>query len=174
MPTDKRIPLDVAHQVLAIFGITEPTPLYERRAKPDGFAPDDLHEVLGESRFIFGIDWRAALPEELTPIAAALAELGAQLDVEVSADADDGWVECDGKREPVKYRPSDHDDFTDVIAALQKVVPASIGFRASPDNGSNDGWEFAALLREEWSALETLDRSLIAQMFQPLANRRRA
>jgi hypothetical protein len=88
MPTERHIPLDVAHQVLATFGITEPTPLYERRVKPDGFVLDDLHEVLAsESRFFFGIDWRAALPYELTLIAAAVGELGGELRVDVPDDA---------------------------------------------------------------------------------------
>jgi hypothetical protein len=175
MPANRRIPLDVAHQVLATFGITEPTPLYERRVKPDGFALDDLHEVLAsESPFVFGIDWRAALPDELAPIAAAVAELGAELDVGVPEDADEGSVACAGKREHVKYVPSDEDDFTDVIAAVQKVMPSTIEFRASTSNGYHDGWEFAALLREEWAALERLDRPLIAEMYEPLAARRRA
>jgi hypothetical protein len=74
----------------------------------------------------------------------------------------------------VKYVPADGDDFADVVAAVQKVVPPSIELRASPDNGSGDGWEFAALLREEWSALESLDRALMQQMYQPLTTRRRA
>jgi hypothetical protein len=174
MPAERRIPLDVAHQVLATFGITEPSPLYERRVKADGFALDDLHEVLAsESPFIFGVDWRAALPDELTPIAAAIAELGAELEVDVPEDADEGSVACGGKRETVKYVPSDEDDFTDVITAVQKVVPAQIQFRESTSNGYHDGWEFAALRDEEWASLEALDRSLIEQLFQPLATRRR-
>ena len=53
-------------------------------------------------------------------------------------------------------------------------MPPTIEFRASPDNGTDDGWEFAALLREEWMALESLDCSLMQQMYQPLTTRRRA
>ena len=175
MPADRRISFDVAHHVLAAFGMTEPTPLYERRVKPDGFVLADLHEILAsESRFIFGIDWRAALPDELAPIVAAVAELGAELEVEVPEDAEEGSVACGGKRVHVKYVPSDEGDFTDVIAAIQKVVPPAIEFRASTSNGYHDGWEFAVLLRDEWTALEALDRSLIEQLFQPLAARRRA
>ncbi len=79
MPTDNnRIPLDVAHEILAIFGITEPTPAYER------------------------------------------------------------------------------------------VVPETIEFRASPNNGDNDGWVFAALHREEWAKLATLDAQFVEHYFQPV------
>src|SRR5213079_3423272 len=103
MPTKEFISLDVAHQVLGTFGIDEQTPLYERRIKPDGFMLDDLHEILAsESRFVFIVDWRAALPEELAPIALAVSELGADVKVEVPEDADAGWVQCGGNREHVK------------------------------------------------------------------------
>jgi hypothetical protein len=56
-----------------MLGVTKPSALYDCRVKADGFAPDDLHEVLAsESPFIFLVDWRAALPEELAPIIAAI------------------------------------------------------------------------------------------------------
>ena len=169
MPAERIIPLDVAHQVLATFGINESTPLYDRRVRADGFRVDDLHEILdSESRFIFIVDWRAALPEELKPIATAVKDLGADLKIDVDPDADDGWVECGGKRESVKYVPSDQDDFTDVIRALQKVLPTAIEFREGITFRGSDTWEFAALLREEWSALESLDRTLIQSLFEPM------
>src|SRR5262245_17956172 len=127
MQAQRFIPLDIAHQVLATFGITESSDLYERNIKPNGFKVDDLHEILcADSRFIFIIDWRAALPEELEPIAAAVRELGADFKIDVHPDADDGWVECDGKRERVKYVPRDQDSFIDVIRAIQKVLPSTI------------------------------------------------
>src|SRR4051794_2939293 len=108
MPAERVVSLEVAHQVFATFGIIEPSPLYERRVKDDGFKIDDLHEILrSESRFIFVVDCRAALPEELAPIAVAVKELGADLRIDVRADADDGWVESGGSRERVKYVPDD-------------------------------------------------------------------
>jgi hypothetical protein len=175
MPADALINLDVAHQVLATFGITEPSPLYDRRVKPSGFAHDDLHEVLAsESPFIFIVDWRAALPEELALIIPAVEKLGANVRSEVAVDADDGWIECAGKREWVKYVPNDNDDFTDVIVAFQTIIPAAIEFRESIHNGGSDTWEFAALLREEWTALESLDRAFIASTYRSLAARPRA
>jgi hypothetical protein len=170
MPADALIPLDIANQMLATFGITEPTDLYDRRAKPGGFAADDLHEVLAsESRFIFLVDWRAALPEELVPIIAALKELGVEVQSEVAEDADDGWIECSGNREWVKYVPNDNDDFAKVIVSLQRIIPAAVEFRESPHNSGSDTWEFAALLREEWIALESLDHALMETLYRPLA-----
>ena len=167
--TDDRIPIDTAHEILAVFGITEPTAVYERRVKDDGFDRDGLWDVVADaSRFVFTIDWRAALPEELALIAPAVAELGAEMVVDVPDDADDGWVSCDDRCAAVKYRAADRDDFTDVIRGLQRVVPPAIEFRASPDNADNDGWTFAALLREEWAKLEALDVRFVSTYFQPL------
>src|SRR5262245_53441225 len=110
MPAQRLISLDVAHQVLTTFGINESTDVYERNLKPGGFKADDLHEILAsDSRFIFIIDWRAELPEEMASIAAAVNELaeglGAQLKVEIDPEENDGWIECGGKRERVKYVP---------------------------------------------------------------------
>lgn len=169
MPTDAPIPLDVANPVLATFGITKASELYNRRVKADGFSLDDLHEVLAaESRFIFLVNWRSALPEELEPIIAALEELGADVESEVADDAEEGWLECDGNRAFVKYIPNDNDDFTAVVAALQQIIPSTIEFRESPHNYGNDTWEFAVLLREEWAALETLHPALIQKRYRPI------
>ena len=166
-----RIPIHHAHEILAIFGVTEPTAVYEQRVKGDGFDRDGLWDVVTDgSRFVFIIDWRAALPEELSLIAPALAELGAEVMVvvDVPEGADDGWVSCEDRCAPVKYCAADKDDFTNVIRALQRVVPPAIESRASPDNGDNDGWAFAALLREEWANLESLDAQFVSAYFHPL------
>lgn len=64
------IPFDAAHKILAGFGITQPTRAYERWVKKDGFDLGDFHEVLFESPFVFIIDWRAWLREELETVAA--------------------------------------------------------------------------------------------------------
>ena len=166
------IPLDVAERVLAVFGIDAPTPLYERRATAGGITLDGLHEVLAsDSPFVFIIDWRAELFEELELIAAALAGLGVALRVDFpDDDAGKGWVECDGNRRALKYVPRDGDDFTDVIVAVQQLMPPAVEFRAGGD-GQGDGWEFAVLRREEWSALDALDGSPVASMFRPLPGR---
>jgi hypothetical protein len=163
-----RVPLDTAHLFLGTFGIGQPTKAYERWVKPDGFDFDDFLVVLRDSPFVFNIDWRAALPDELGPIAAALGRLGTRLTVGIQDDADAGWITCADNRARVKYAPSDRDDFTDVIRAIQKIIPATIEFRASLDNAGNDGWVFAVLLREEWAALERVDASLVAAMFECL------
>ena len=169
MPDPNLLPIDVAHEILAVFGVTEPTAVYERRVKPDGFDPAGLWDVIADaSPFVFIVDHRAALPDELARIAPAVAELGAALTVDVAADADDGWISCDDRCAPVKYRPADRDDFTDVIRAVQRVVPDTIEFRASPDNGDNDDWVFAALLREEWAKLEALREPFVREFFDSL------
>src|SRR4051812_40250307 len=128
MPRNPFIPLEASHQIMAAFGIAAPTPSYQRLVKPDGFDPAHLRAVLADSRFVFVIDWRAELPEELEFIAGAVRELGAAVEVEFDHgdSGDEAWVACASMRERVKYVPSDRDDFTDVIAAIQRVVPPEI------------------------------------------------
>ena len=71
------IPLDVANQILAIFGITEPTAMYKRRITTGGFTFANFADVLFESRFIFVMDDELELDAICADIATALAELGA-------------------------------------------------------------------------------------------------
>lgn len=169
MDADRTIPLTIANQVLATFGITEPSPLYDRRAKDNALTVADIHEILtAESPFVFGVDWRAALPDELPYIADALHQLGVPISLDIEEDADEGLIACHGHREHVKFVPATGVDFTQIIYALMKIVPPAIEFRASPANGTNDGWEFAVLLGDEWSALEALDRRLVDSLFARL------
>jgi len=74
----------------------------------------------------------------------------------------------DGKTRAVKYVPSEDDDFAKVIAAVQAVLPQSIEFRFLTSSRGTDGLWFAALLREEWAALQALDADAINAIFEPL------
>ena len=126
------IPLAPAHHILASFGITQPTKAYERWVKEDGFDLKDFDSVLGEIPFIFIIDWRSSLEEELKIISQKLNRLGVSLQVELDEDGDSGFVSCGSdRRAAVSYGPGD-DDFDDVFRALQSLVPGDIEFRASP------------------------------------------
>src|SRR5262245_53118559 len=167
-PQSDRIPLETAHQFLAAFGITSPTSEYERWVKEDGFDPDDFPSVLGDSPCVFGVDWRAGLDDELPRIATGLAHCDVRLEFELDGANGSGVVVCDGRKAAVKYVPNDGDDFTDVIAAVQSIVPPNLEFRASPHNGDSDCWEFAVLSRDEWTELEALDRNLVDCLFVPL------
>src|SRR5688572_17586705 len=98
MAENLRVPLDIVHAVLGTFGITKPTPEYERWVRPDGMDFDDLVEVLGASPFYFVIDWRASSGEELEIIAAGLSRLGANLEIDLAPDDDEaeGFVSSGG------------------------------------------------------------------------------
>jgi hypothetical protein len=164
-----RIPIDTAHKVLATFGITQPTRKYERWVKEDGFDLNDFNEVLFESPFVFIIDWRAWLQEELEAIAKTLALLNVRLEFELNEDGEAGYVRCRGSdRFPVSYRPNDSSDFDDVIRAVQAVVPENIGFRAGRENHGGDTWVYAVLPSNEWADLENLDRQVVDYFFVPL------
>src|SRR5262245_15105239 len=104
-PTTYRVPLETAHELLATFGITSPTGQYERWVKDDGFDLKDFDEVLFESPFVYILDWRAWLQEELETIATSLAKLGVELRTELDADGEAGHVSCDDRRVRVAYRP---------------------------------------------------------------------
>jgi hypothetical protein len=163
-----RIPLDTAHKFLGTFGIAKPTKEYERWVHEDGFDMDDFASVLGDSPYNFIIDWRADLVDELGNIANALSLLGAQLDYDENPDTEEITVSCEGRTAQVKYVPADHDDFTNVIFALQSIVPPNIEFRASPGNGDSDTWVFSVLRRDEWNELEALDSEALNNLFVPL------
>jgi len=172
LPNSHRIPLETAHRLLATFGITEPTKAYERWIKDDGFDFQDFPAVLADSPYIFVVDWRAALEDELALIAQGLAKLDAVLEHQIEPETSRGTVTCDAQTRPVKFVPSDGDDFTAVIFALQSIVPRRIEFRASPLNGEMDQWEFAVLPSDEWAELEALDPELVRSLFVPLADER--
>lgn len=114
-PDRYRIPLETAHQILATFGITRPTRAYERWVKEDGFDLKDFDEVLFESPYIFVIDWRCYLHDELETIIRALARLDVQIRLDLDEEGESGFVVSpDGKRARVAYRPIDGPDFDHV------------------------------------------------------------
>jgi hypothetical protein len=168
-PSTYRVPLETAHELLVAFGITRSTQKYERWVKDDGFDLKDFDEVLFESPFIYIIDWRAWLQEELETISSSLVRLGVQLRLELDADGEAGYVACDDRRAPVAYRPSDGAAFDDVIQAVQSVVPQSIEFRASPGNGGGDTLVYAALPTDSWTTIESVAPDVVRYFFVPLA-----
>jgi len=163
-----RIPLEIAHQILGTFGITRPTRAYQRWVKEDGFDLQDFDEVLFESTFIFTIDWRASLQEELDSIRDSLDKIDAKLEVNLDKEGESGYVSCAGRRAPIAYRPSDESDFDLVVRALQSVVPNNVEFRASPDNDGSDTMVFAVLPRDEWAELERIAPDVIRYFFEPI------
>jgi len=167
LPNSHRVPLETAHQFLATFGITKPTKEYERWVKEDGFDFEDFPSVLSDSPYIFMVDWRAALEDELPLIVTGLVGLDVELRYDVDPETSQGTITCNGQTQQIKFVPSDSDDFTAVILALQSIVPPNIEFRTSPLNGEMDQWDFAVLPRDEWAQLETLDSELVNSLFVP-------
>lgn len=164
-----RIPLETAHQFLATFGITKPTRAYERWVKEDGFDSQDFGEVLADSPFIFIIDWRASLGEELETIRDSLDQLGTKLEMDLEDDVDSGVVVCNGRNAKVHYLPNDENpDFDEVIRAIQEVMPSNIEFRSAPTNSGGDTWVYAVLPRDEWQDLEKLDSKMLDSFFRPM------
>lgn len=170
-PETYRIPLEIAHKILATFGITSPTRAYERWVKNDGFDLKDFDEVLYESPFIFIVDWRACLQDELETIRDSLARLDVHLDLELDSDGESGHVVAYGQRHAIAYHPNDDSDFDNVMRKLQTVVPDNIEFRASPHNGESDTALYAVLPQDEWADLESIAREVIKYFFAPLSSK---
>ncbi|MCC6679543.1 MAG: hypothetical protein IT445_01450 [Phycisphaeraceae bacterium] len=125
MTSPEHIAPEIAHRILPVFGITQPTDAYNRWITADGFSLDDFRTVLADSRFVFLVDWHAVLAEELDQIAAALAEWRVKLEIDLrrNQDINQGQIACAGQRAFVKYAANDDDNFSDVIRAIQSIMP---------------------------------------------------
>ncbi len=171
MPLSRRVTLDVAHRFLATFGITSPTPTYNRWLKPDGFDPTDLWHVLAEdSPFILIFDWRSSL-DELSYLRSAVQQLDVPLEFAADEKGCTARVWSHDQSIDVKYVPNNDDDFAEIIMAIQSILPYGIEFREASHNDGSDGWAFSVLPADEWSDLEKLDRDFVLEYFRPLAHR---
>jgi len=168
LPDKHLIPVAIAQQILATFGVTKATPQYERWVTDDGFRVADFGDVWFESPFVFIIDWRAWMQEELESIAGSLEKLDVELQLDLNDEGETGEVVCCGRRAPVSYRPVDEGSFDEVIQSVQAVMPANIEFRASPSNGGSDTGVYAVLPRDEWADLDKLSREVVSHFFQSL------
>lgn len=167
-PKTYRVPLESANHILATFGLTQSTEKYERRIKDNGFELNDFRDVLFEAPFIFTIDWRSWLCEELHTVAGTLDRLGVSLKVELDEEGNSGYVSCGlGRRAFVAHRFDD--DYDGVFQGLQSVVPPNIEFRSSPSNDGADTWTYAVLTRDEWADLEAAAPEAINAFFRPLS-----
>ena len=165
------IPLDIAHKVLATFGITKPSREYERWVKDDGFDIDDFPSVLFQSGYIFVLDWRGCLADELERIAAALSKLGVKIHTDFSHDGERATVSIDDRSVELSYSPNDQQaSWLGAISNLQSIVPASIQFRESVNNGESDTDVYSVLPCNEWHELDTTATEAIGSLFRPLGS----
>src|SRR4051812_38439061 len=133
------IPLDTAHKILATFGITKPSGEYQRWVKDEGFDEADFPSVLYESEYIFNLDWRSSLPDELERVVAGLNNLGVAISADASNDEETLSVTFDSRVTTLSFSPDDQlTSWRAVIQALQAIVPANIEFRESVNNGQSD------------------------------------
>ena len=163
------IPTDIAHQILATFGITKPTPAYTRLMRGDGVMLNDFDEILFGSPFVFTIDWRSSLHDELPSIVDAMNKI--DINASLSLDGDDGTdatITSDSDTQ-LHYAASENADFTDVIRSLQSVVSPTASFRISPSNVGSDTWIFALLPNDEWAELDSIAPDVIRHFFVPLS-----
>jgi hypothetical protein len=168
------IPLDIANVILATFGITEPTAMYERRITTGGFRTEDFADVLHESRFVFVIDNSVELDAICADIATALAELGAPVDVETDdEDGTTGALTSPHAAVVVRFNRAAGDDYAAadaVIRGFQEAAGPGVEFRARPGDSHGDCWIYAVLTLAEWRELQGLHDGVIGQYFAPRSN----
>ena len=166
------VPLDVANVILATFGITEPTPMYERRVTTGGFRGDGFADVLYQSRFVFVLDNSVELDAICADIATALAELGAPVDVETDdEDGTTGALTSPHAAVVVRFNRAAGDgcEAADaVIRGFQEAAGDAVEFRGRPGDADGDCWIYAVLTPAEWRELEALHGGVINQYFAPL------
>ena len=166
------IPLDVANQILATFGINEPTPLYERRITTGGFTFANFADVLFESRFIFVMDDELELYAICADIATALAELGAAVDVETDEHVGTtGALTSPHAAVVVRFDRSAGDHYAAgnaIIRAFQQAAGDGVEFRGRPGDEAGDCWIYAVLTPQEWRELDLLPGGVIRLYFAPL------
>ena len=164
------VSLDVLHRILPIFGITKPTRAYERWVRPHGLLVPDFAEVIGDSPFVFTIDWRTPLDEALDPIIAGLRELG----VAMTFDCEDpatgaGIVSSQAGKAELAFDGNDAlASFNRAVAAVQRLSPTQIEFRQGPGNADGDTYTYAVLRGDEWRELESFAAPLIRRFFVPM------
>jgi len=159
------IPLDKAHEVLSVFGIGPSSRGYQRWRRDDGFRHVDFEEVLGESRFILGVDWREWLQDAVETITAQLEVLGVEVAADLGEEGNEGVIQIDGKTARIKYVPSDEDDFDRVIDAINRLIAETAHYRKFHSCEGSDGWSYAVLKNEDWQAVEAAAGTTVKLLF---------
>jgi hypothetical protein len=162
------ISVEVVNQLLPQFGITKPSPLYDRRLRSDGFKLDDFLELLEESPFVISIDWRAWLKEELENISSALKVFDAELKFELNEEGEFGSVGAGELQADISYSPETNEGNFDVaMSKIAYVLQKRFEVRASVYNNDGDTNCYAILPKEYWQEIDSLAGSLMAELFKP-------
>jgi hypothetical protein len=166
---DELISVEVVNQLLPNFGITKPSSLYERRVRGNNFKTDDVLELIEESSYVYNIDWRAWLKDELEHISTSLIKLEVELSYELNEEGSSGNITVGEKSATISYSPDvDSGSFDDAMAAIESALPQSFEIRESIYNGSNDSNCYAILPKDHWYEIESLAGPVVGSLFVPL------
>lgn len=167
-PQQTIVPLDAAHEVLAMFGIGPDSDRYQRWQRNDGFRLVDLVDVLGESQFLFWVDWREWLPDAVDVVLDQLSALGIAAAWDSSATGEQGVIEVDGRRATIKYAPSDDDDFDEVMRSVNSLIHSQASYRKLRCCAGTDSWAYGLLTRDSWQELEVNAKDVVDLLFLPV------
>jgi hypothetical protein len=159
------IPLDDAHEILSVFGISPYSREYLRWRRDDGFRHVDFEGVLSESRSVLGVDWRLCLQDAVDAIVGQLEELGIEASADLGEDGNEGVIQIDGESERIKYVPADDDDFDRVIDAINRLITEKALYRRFRSCEGSDGWWYAVLKNEDWREIEGTAGATVRLLF---------
>lgn len=129
---------------------------YTRWRRDDGFRWVDLEDVLFTSPFILSVDWREYLPDAIQVIQSNLACFDVRLVADMDEAEPQGSIAIEGKVEPVRYVPSEHDaDFNQVVGAVNRLLEGlGLEYRLFNTTVGSDGWTYAVLTLGQWRELK--------------------
>jgi len=162
---DEIIPLSDADAVLVAFGVGPANKAYQRWRTEYGFRMVDFADVLDESHFVLNVDWREWLQDAVDQILTQLATIGVAAEADLGDDGERGEFAADGRREAIKFVPSDDDNFDQVIRSVNSVIQAKGQYRKLRYSEGTDGWSYGLLPCESWKELESKAGATVDLLF---------
>lgn len=131
---------------------------------------DELLRELGKSDRLVVHDWRGELGEGLDALVAIMRDYGHDVSYECDDAAARAEVTCAGKTATVAYLPDEH-DFTQVAAALSKLIHGRVEFRSTASGLESDTFELIGLSSDEWRKLDRAIPALVKRVFPAVTAR---
>jgi hypothetical protein len=159
------IPLHVAYDVLAAFGVDPSSKTYQRWRRDDGFRLVDLEQMLRESRLLLRADWRDWLQDIMGVIQDQLRTIGIIAQADLGSVGEQGNFQIDGRKRWIKYVPDDDDDFDRVVRSINSLIRAWGSYRKLRSCEGTDGWVYGLLSNRDWNKLDSTASDLVNLLF---------
>ena len=163
------IPLDHAHEILSIFGITSPSAEYQRTVQEYGFDHEDFSPVLHQSEFIYWFDQRGALHDFLEYFQEILSEFDAEFSFTMHHSSEQAHIQLNEDSTSLHYHPDEHDEFIrDVVEKLAHILPSELQLRQWKYNQGSDTIGIALIPKDDWETVENLAEEFFEDQWLPV------